>query len=119
MKTADVPEIQEELRGSFLLKLCPGKTLDEFCERNFNNYDRDRFEAIAIRLFYGKEIIMTLYALDRTRQEGSNFDFNKLPVKKFKINFRSLPEILSFVDEFNFTLGVGNYSLEDMVVINK
>lgn len=110
---------QEELRGLISFRLNPGKRFGEFCERNFNNYDPDRFEAIAIRFFYAKEIVITLYALDKPRQEGTNYDINKLPVKKFKSNAISLQEFMAFVSEFNFTLGVGNFPVEDIQIINK
>ena len=111
--------IKEELKGIISLKLSSDKTTEEFCEKHFNNYNRDQFEAIAIRFYYGKEIIVTLYALDKIRQEGTNFDHNKLPVKKFKSSVLSFGDVLSYVEEFNFTLSNGNYRLEDIEVINK
>jgi hypothetical protein len=108
-----------ELRGILSFKLQPGTTLDEFCAKNFSNYDPKQFEAIAIRVFYGKELVVTLYALDKVRQEGSNYNKEKLPVKKFKTGIFSLSELLSFIDEFNFTLTTGTYSMDEMEVINK
>jgi hypothetical protein len=108
-----------ELKGAMSMTFKNGKTLDEFCRRFFDNYDSDRFEAVAIRLYYGKEMIVTLYALDRTRQEGTTHNLNKIPVKKFKKELFNLSELIPFVDEFNFTLQAGNYPLEDMEVINK
>lgn len=112
-------EIKEELKGSITLRLPEGKTLDEFCEKNFNNYNRDQYEAVAIRFFYGKDMYVTLYALDKVKQEGTNYDIHKLPVKKFKSNPVTFMDVLSFIDEFNFTLTTGNHSIEDMEVINK
>ncbi len=109
----------QNLKGYLSLTFCSGVTFNEFCVRNFNNYDPDQFDAIAIRIFFGKEIIMTLYALDKLRQEGTNYDFNKLPVKKFKVVKLSFDDILPFIKEFNFTLTTANYTLEDMQVINK
>jgi hypothetical protein len=109
----------EQLKGFLSLKLKKDKTLDEFCKSYFDNYDSSRFEAVAVRVYYGKEMIITLYALDRSRQEGTNYSMNKFPVKKFKKEIFSLNELASFVEEFNFTLNTGNYSLEEMEVINK
>lgn len=108
-----------ELSGKLTLTLKSGKTLDEFCERNFDNYNSDQFEAVAIRVFYGKEMVVTLYALDKVRQEGTNHNINKIPVKKFKKTTLGLTELLGFIDEFNFTLSSGNYPIGDMEVINK
>jgi hypothetical protein len=110
---------QQGLKGFLSLKLKGGKSLDQFCERNFENYNADQFEAVAIRLFYGAEIVVTLYALDKVRQEGSNYNINKIPVKKFKSATLSMASLIEFVDEFNFTLSAGNYDIDDMQVINK
>ncbi|MES2285119.1 MAG: hypothetical protein V4547_05470 [Bacteroidota bacterium] len=107
------------LKGKISLKLQPEKNLDGFCESYFDNYDKERFEAIAIRLYYGKELIVTLYALDKARQQGGGFYFGKLPVKKFKTNAISLAQVLPFVEEFNFTLTSGKYPLDAIEVINK
>ncbi|MCE3279035.1 MAG: hypothetical protein K0S44_1226 [Bacteroidetes bacterium] len=119
METSSSAQVQNELSGKLTLTLSPGKTLDEFCERHFDNYNSDQFEAVAIRVFYGKEIVVTLYALDKVRQEGSNYNINKIPVKKFKSTTFGMSELLSFISEFNFTLSTGNFPLEDMEVINK
>ncbi len=107
------------LKGQISLKFRPKKNLDEFCETYFDNYDRERFEAIAIRLYYGKELIVTLYALDKTRHKGPDFYFDKLPVKKFKTSAISLAEVMPFIEEFNFTLTSGKYPLDSIEVINK
>lgn len=119
METDSNEVMNTELKGSISIKLNAGKTLDEFCEKNFENYNSDQYEAVAIRLYYEKEIIVTLYALDKVRQEGSNYNIHKIPVKKFKTSSLGLAEMLAFVQEFNFTLSAGNYPLEDMEVINK
>lgn len=110
---------EEHLKGRISLKLHPNKTLEEFCEKKFENYNRDQFEAVAIKFHYGEEILVTLYALDKVRQEGSTFNPDKLPVKKFKSGSFELYDILLFVKEFNVTLATGNYELEDMEVVNK
>lgn len=107
------------LKGPISLKFQEGKNLDDFCKSIFEHYDKERFEAIAIRLYYGKEIIVTLYALDKARQQGGGFYFGKLPVKKFKTTAISLAQVLPFIEEFNFTLTSGNYPLDAMEVINK
>ncbi|HEX8515462.1 MAG TPA: hypothetical protein VF868_04625 [Bacteroidia bacterium] len=119
METSSNAMSKTELSGKLTITLNPGKTLDQFCEKHFDNYNSDQYEAVAIRLFYGKEVVVTLYALDKVRQEGSNFNINKIPVKKFKSTSFGLNELLGFIEEFNFTLTSGNYPLEDMEVINK
>jgi len=110
---------EERLKGRISLKLHPDKTLEEFCEKKFQNYNRDQFEAVAIKFHYGEELLVTLYALDKVRQEGTTYNPQKLPVKKFQSESFELYDILVFVKEFNVTLSTGNYDLEDMEVINK
>jgi hypothetical protein len=111
--------IHDELKGTLSVTLKGGKSLDEFCKNNFENYDTERFEAVAIRVYYGKETIITLYALDKRRQEKSTYNLNKVPVKKFKKGIINISDFIEFVEEFNFTLNAGNYPIEDMEVINK
>jgi hypothetical protein len=110
---------QEELKGVISLKVTPGKTLDEFCEKNFHNYNPNQYEPVAIRFYYGKEVIVTLYALDKIRQHETTLSYNKLPVKKFKNQNFGFSDVIAFVEEFNFTLTTGMYAIEDMQVINK
>ncbi|MGZ3930175.1 MAG: hypothetical protein ACXVPQ_05115 [Bacteroidia bacterium] len=121
MNTGTAAEHEEALEGKITVKLRPGKSLDEFCEKHFDNYDRDRFEAVAIRFFFAKERMVTLYSLDKSRQEGHNFSSDKVPVKKFKMsdNGISMEEFMAFVSELNFTLSSGSIPLSDMEVINK
>ena len=119
METSSGEFVKNELGGKLTIKLQPGKTLDEFCEKHFDNYNIDQFEAVAIRVYYGKEMVVTLYALDKVRQEGTNYNINKIPVKKFKTSTFGLTELLTFISEFNFTISTGSFNLEDMEVINK
>jgi hypothetical protein len=112
-------DINERINGTVTVEFQPGRSLIEFCERNFQNFDPDRFEVVAVRLYFGMEMIITLYALDKARQEGSNYNINRLPVRKFKLNNLSALDVLEFVSEFNLTLSTGNYDISDMEVINK
>lgn len=119
MENNELNSNKHELKGTLALKLKSDKTLDEFCQKNFENYNNDRFEAVAIRVYYGKETIMTLYALDKIRQKTGTYDLNKIPVKKFKKDVAHLSDLIEFVEEFNFTLKAGHYDIEDIEVINK
>ncbi len=109
----------EDLQGSFSVKLANDQTLDDFCMSHIAEYNRDRFEAMAIRLYVGAETTITVFALDKTRQENSTIMIDKLPVKKFKITTLPMAELFSYIEGFNCTLTTGNYPLEDMEVINK
>jgi len=109
----------EDLQGTFSVKLANDQTLDDFCMSHIADYNRDRFEALAIRLYVGAETTITVFAVDKTRQENSTVMIDKLPVKKFKITTLPMAELFSYIEGFNCTLTTGNYPLEDMEVINK
>lgn len=117
--SAPVPYDYHDISGGITVKLRQGLSLDDLCMQYLPDYNRDRFEAVALRLFAAKEVIVTIYALDKQRQEGSNFNPDKLPVKKFKIEDLSVPQIFEWFDEFNFTINAGNYAMEDIEVINR
>lgn len=59
--------ISEGLKGSISVTMANGQTLDDLCTQFIQDYNRDRFEAIAIRLFIGDETIVTIYALDKSK----------------------------------------------------
>ncbi len=108
-----------DLSGSIAIKLANGQTLDDFCAQHIADYNRDRFEAVAIRLFLAGETVITIYALDKIRQEDSILEPGKFPVKKFKINTLRANVLFSYCESLNFTLSTGNYPIEDMEVMNK
>lgn len=108
-----------DISGGIAVNMANGQTIDDFCVQHIPDYNRDRFEALAIRLFVGDETVITVFAVDKTRQEGTNFSEGKIPVKKFKLTAIPLNELFSYCESFNCTLSTGNYPLEDMEVINK
>ena len=110
---------QENLLGEISINLANNQTLDDFCTEHIVDYNRDRFDALAIRVYAGDETVITVYAVDKIRQENTSLNNGKIPVKKFKITTLTLSDMLSYCDGFNFTLSTGNYALEDMEVINK
>jgi hypothetical protein len=110
----------DSLTGRLSVTFPANKTFREFCQKHFDNYDADQHEPIAIRFYKGEETIVTLFALDKFRQEGTNYNTaEKVPVKKFKSSRVALIDVLAYIEEFNFTLGAGNYDLDEMQVINK
>jgi hypothetical protein len=115
MNPESIGGISGDLGGTISVKLKEGKKFNDYCRNAIPGYNSERLEAFAIRIFYGKELIVTVYAVDHAEK---NSDKN-LPVKKFKMNVTSLQEILSYVEECNFTITTGNYQLDEMEVINK
>jgi hypothetical protein len=119
METTQSNSLENELKGMLSIKLKQGRSLDEFCKKYFDNYESERFEAVAIRVYYGKETIITLYARDKARETGTTHDLNRIPVKKFKKTTLALSDLFEFVEEFNFTLNASNFTLDEMEVMNK
>ncbi len=111
--------IEGDLGGAISLRLKSGTSINTFCASHIQNFDPDRLEVLAIRFYYGKEMTITLYAIDKDGQEGSNFSPDKIPVKKFKLDTQFAQNLLPFIQECNFTLTTGNFPLESMEVINK
>lgn len=109
----------DKLTGKLALTFKADKSFIDFCINHFENFHPDQFEPVAIRIFQATETVITLFALDKNKQEGSNFNPDKMPVRKFKSTALTLSEIMPYVLEFNFTLSPGNYDLEDMEVFNK
>lgn len=109
----------ESLSGELSVKLANDQTLDDFCVQHIIDYNPDRFEALAIRVYVGDETVITVYAVDKTRQENTTLNPGKIPVKKFKITTLPVSELFSYCAGFNCTLTTGNYALNDMEVINK
>jgi hypothetical protein len=112
-------QLQEEIKGAISLKLANNYTLDDLCAAHIDDYNRDRFEAFAIRVFLGNETVITIYAVDKIRQEDSIIKKDRLPVKKFKLVDVPLESLFSYCSAFNFTATTGNYELDDMEVTNR
>jgi hypothetical protein len=115
----DIVQNSDELKGEIYVQLKKNESLNKFCTKYFENFNPEQFDAVAIRVYYKKDLQITLYALDRVRHSRSDFDPNELPVKKFKSHNLPLMEVFSIIEEFNFTLTTGNYAMDLMRVINK
>lgn len=111
--------IKDDLGGAMSIKFKENSSFNDYCRTHIGNFNPDRYEIVAVRLFYKTEPILTFYALDKSRQEGTSFTPGKIPVKKFKLQLSSISDILPFIEEMNLTLTTGNYPLADLEVINK
>ena len=108
-----------DISGNIAVTLANDQTLDDFCAQHILDYNRDRFEAFALRVFLGKETVITIYAVDKIRQEDADISKDKIAVKKFKINTIPVNELYSYCASLNFTLTTGTFDLESMEVTNK
>jgi hypothetical protein len=102
-------------------------SLNFYDRDNFNTfaaklagYNPDRFDPAALKIYVeGKEVVVTLYAVDKSKQERTDsFPDDKLPVHKFKLAMNWM-EFLGHIKQFDMVVSDGNYDLRDMLVINK
>jgi len=111
--------IKGDLGGTLSVKLKEEFSLEQYCAQHLDDFNPDRFEVVAIRLLYGKDQYVTIYAMDKSRMEGDNYNHEKIPVKKFKTDISFIKDLLPLTNEVNFTLTTGNYPMEDIEVMNK
>ena len=108
-----------DLTGEISVTLNKDLDLNQLCSKYIYDYNADRFDPLAIRVFVGKEVIVTLYAANKVRQEDSTADPDKVQVKKFKVPGIPLQELFRYLGSLNCTLSTNNYPLESMQVMNK
>jgi len=107
------------LNGMGAMDLFRNEDLNSLASRLITSYNPDRFDASALRLFVQKGTpVLTIYAVDKLKQEDKSFAKNKLPVRKFKIKM-PLEELMNHIKRFDVTLSNEAYDLQDMLVINK
>lgn len=119
LMTNSPTDTEAHLKGSIKVTLANNLNLEDFCSQYIPDYNRDRFEALAIRLFVGDETLITVYALDKIRQEDSSASREKIPVKKFKLTGVPITAVFNYCSAFNCTLDTGMYDIEDLEVVNK
>lgn len=119
METGAIYTGSGDMGGKVSVKFRDNHSLIALCEKMYAGFNADQHEPIALRLYAGEETVLTLYALDKFRQETGSTHPDKLPVHKFKRMIDSPMVLLEFFAEFNCTLGAGNFPLDDMEVVNR
>jgi len=109
---------QHYISGFADAKLKEAESLDTVFSSLIPEYNVNRFEAVAIRIFLGKENNITLYAIDKMNSSQKNSDSDKLPVKKFKLNV-SIQDLIKHFSNINLTISKENFDIENIEVINK
>jgi hypothetical protein len=116
MQLASDTDIHDDMGGAMSIRFTPGSSFNDYCRSHIPNYDAERLQVLAIRFYYGRETIVTLYAMDKDQLHD---DDGEIPVKKFKLTVNFLKDVFPHIEECNFTLTTGHYALENMRVINK
>jgi hypothetical protein len=107
------------LNGNAAMDLHRKEDLNALATKLIDNYNPDRFDAVALRFFVQKnEPIVTLYAVDKYKQEDGNYPKDKLPVKKYKLKL-SFVEFLKYIKRFDLTVSNDAYDIADILVMNK
>ena len=107
------------LTGKSSIDLFRKEDLNSLAQKLIPNYNPDRFDASALRFFVQKgEPVITLYAVDKVKQDDDDYPHNKLPVKKFKIRI-PFDEFVRHFKRFDVTLTNEAYDIGDMLVLNK
>ena len=110
---------RHSLSGFAAMDFYRKEDLNSLASKLIPDYNPDRFDAMAIRLFIQKqEPSLVLYAVDKYKMEEDHYPKNKLPVKKFRIHV-PFQKFLQSIKRFDFTLGNDAYDIRDMLVMNK
>jgi len=107
------------LTGNAAVDLYRKEDFNSLAVKLIDNYNPDNLDAVALRFFIEKNSpVVTLYAVDKLKQEQNNYPKDKLPVKKFKIRI-SLSDFLQHIKRFDLTVSNGAYDLKDLLVVKK
>jgi hypothetical protein len=106
-----------KMEGKLAVEIPDKELLQEFCKKHIPSYDATRFELVALRLYNGPSLIVTVYAADKSSHKTVRE--LRYPVKKFKLEKVPTGDLLFLSRQFNFTLSVPHYDLDDMDVTNR
>ena len=107
------------MTGSGSLDLFKKQDLNALAVDMIPNYNPDRFDAFGLRFYANnREPVITLYAVDKSKQEQGDFPKDKLPVKKFKLRY-DFQNFIKMIKSMDMTLTTQAYDIDDMLVINK
>src|SRR5436190_23023574 len=120
MKTNNevLQKAQHYISGFADAKLKEAESLDTVFSGLIPGYNVDRFEAVAIRIFLGKENNITLFAIDKMSSGQKNIESDKLPVKKFKLSV-PIEDLIKHFSNINLTISKENFDIENIEVKNK
>jgi hypothetical protein len=107
------------LTGSAAVDLYGDGDFNELAMKLIDDYNPDNLDAVALRFFIQEDSpVITLYAVDKLKQEQNNYPKDRLPVKKFKIDI-SFADFLKHIKRFDFTVSNDSYDIKDILVTKK
>jgi hypothetical protein len=105
------------MNGKITVKFFDG-SLERFCKKHIGEFDANRFEIVAMRIFAAQGFTVTIYAIDR-ENKSTRLPPHKQPTRKFKIENVNAADIPQIVESFNFTLAAENFDLNEIEVMNR
>jgi hypothetical protein len=105
-----------EWEGKITVKVHNENDVESFCKRFIPGFDPGRYKVLAVRVFAAGEFIVTVYAIDKLREDAGSDD---LKVRKFKLENVTMQNLFNLVEAFNFTVSDPRYALDHMKVLNK
>ncbi|MES2763753.1 MAG: hypothetical protein V4677_16175 [Bacteroidota bacterium] len=102
----------KDIHGKIALTFSEQK-LNDLCTDHIPGFEADRYTVVAVRVYAGKEFIVTVFAQDKLNDDDMHH------VKKFKIETLSHKEFYNYVDGYNFTLIDDSVHIDGMAVSNK
>lgn len=109
---------EHSLTGKASLEFLNKESFNEFATK-ITDYNPDRFDPVALKVYAAfSGFIVTLYAVDKSRQEQTTTNGEKLPVKKFKMEMDA-HTFLNCVKSFDLVVSDDSFDIKDIEVINR
>ena len=110
---------EHSLTGKASLELLNRESFNEFAASMITEYNPDRFDPVALKVYASfSGFIVTLYAVDKSRQEQSATSGEKLPVKKFKMEMEA-HTFLNCIKSFDLVVSDDAFDIGDIEIINR
>lgn len=106
----------DDLSGAISMNFAENHDINNFSKK-VANINTEQYQPICLRIYIQSEVIITIYAIDKSQYETHKAKTGKILVRKFKLDI-TLQELFSWFRQIDFTLVAGDYKVEDLEVIN-
>lgn len=106
----------DEMAGVASLNFKDEAHFEKFAEE-IAGVDLAKYTPVSLRVFFHKEIVITVYALIKDEYESHRAKTGKLLVKKFKVEVSPI-NLIPYIKQADCTLVNGEFDVEDFEVVN-
>lgn len=106
----------DDMAGAVSINFKEGINFEQFASE-VAGVDLEKYTPVSLRIFFHKEILVTIYALIKGEYEDHQTKTGKLLVKKFKAEISPI-HLIPFIRQADCTLVNGEYEVEDFEVVN-